>query len=266
MMWDGSAHGSNLKTHPNAVVHGRHANVQARRRPADGVATAPGELGLKTARMLINGQLGASVFSAAYAAHILLGGKDFYLSYSTVPFAVWLFAELVKAGAGGVRVQDVNYVPAESTATGRQWVSQVDEYRWRPRALQRLSPYVYAMTYTVVPQDKHFRAQQPASGAFDDDGEGDGCDDDDGDGEALLALVRGPASGACQQGRLPLHPDHPFASTHMARRYRHCVVPQLIGDAPARPGDGEDVTDDQEAYAAFVLGESGRHATVRNVQ
>ena len=181
--------------------------------------------------MLITGQIGASVFSAPYAAHILLGGKDYHLSFQTAPLQSWLFVEEVRRGSGGPRDQDALFTPAGRSLTGRAWVSQLDDYRWRPEALGGLSPYLFVMWFVIE------KPRRRASGGADSDADG-------GDG----------AAADDDSTRLRLNAAHPRSATHIVRLRQHPVVPQLLSDAPARPGDSDDVSDDHEAYAAFVFG------------
>lgn len=222
---------------------------QLRRAPAEGSTTGPGEVGLKTARMLINGQIGASVYSAAYCAHILLGGKDCYTSFSCVPFAVWLFTECVMSGAGGDKACDANFTAAPMGSTGARWVSHLDDYKGRPRELRAMSPYVWTMCYKIEKQNKAF-LETPADLALDEDAEGS----EGADGSPSSSASRASPRKSVAARRLRLHPDHPRCTTHMAVRLRQPVVPQLLSDAPVRPTDSEEHTREHDVYAAFVLG------------
>jgi len=132
-------------------------HVQTRRDDAAANATDPGEFGLRTVRMVINGQIGASAFSAAYAAHILLGGRDFDVSFTTAPLATFQFVETVRPGSARRRSSNVMYEANQrSDDNGRIFSSQFDDYRDRPSELRDFSPYLYTMWFRVEARDDHF--------------------------------------------------------------------------------------------------------------
>lgn len=140
-------------------------HVQTRRDDAAANATDPGEVGLRTVRMVINGQIGASAFSAAYAAHILLGGSDFDVSFTTAALATFQFVEAVKPGAARRRSSTVTHeANGRCDDNGRMFSSQFDDYRFRPAELRDLSPYVYIMWFKVEARDEHFG--MPISGPY----------------------------------------------------------------------------------------------------
>jgi len=82
---------------------------------------------LRTLRVLVNRQIGSSVYPSAYAAYMLLGGQDAYCSFITAVFATYQFVEAVKTGVGGARGSDVTYTPVSNAGSGKAWTSQYDD-------------------------------------------------------------------------------------------------------------------------------------------
>jgi hypothetical protein len=190
-----------------------------------GVASAsgPGHRALRLVRMLINRQLGASVFSSAYAAYSLLGGEDGYVS---APVAVLPPAQFVAAVRQDptVPTADVTYVAGGGGDNRRNWGSAFDDYRYRPACLRDLSPYEFTMYFNTKAR---FRFNdEPADDEFDD----------------LTANQWAFAEG------------HPHRADRFVLKRRVPVVPNLFMDPPPRPGPDEEIGDRHAAYAAYMLG------------
>lgn len=98
--------------------------------------------------MMVNRQIGASSFPAAYAAHILLGGSDYTVSHETASLPV---AEFVNAVWPCVaeEARTTTFVPTVQEPGRRAWASAYDNYRLRPPLLRDVSPYMYTMWFTL---------------------------------------------------------------------------------------------------------------------
>lgn len=98
--------------------------------------------------MMVNRQIGASSYPAAYAAYILLGGDDYKLSHETVSLPVAEFVHAVWPCVAET-ARATTFVPTAREPGRRAWTSAYDNYRLRPPLLRDVSPYVYAMWFTM---------------------------------------------------------------------------------------------------------------------
>lgn len=83
---------------------------------------------MRTLRVVINRQIGSAVFPSAFAAYILLGGRDAYCSFETVPLSTYRHVEEVKKSATESSAGGETY-EAVVTDNGVAWTSQHDDYR-----------------------------------------------------------------------------------------------------------------------------------------
>jgi hypothetical protein len=173
--------------------------------------------------MLINRQLGASVFSSAYAAYCLLGGEDGYVSAPVAGLPPAQFVAAVRQDPT-VPTADVTYVAGGAGDNRRNWGSAFDDYQYRPACLRDLSPYEYTMCFNTNVRTRF--NDEPGDDTFAD----------------LTA-----SQWALEEG-------HPHRADKYVLKRRVLVVPNVYMDPPPRPGSEEEVGDRHAAYAAYMLG------------
>ena len=132
--------------------------------------------------------------------------------------------------------------PKRARSTKEALVSNVDDYRMRPKGLEYVSPFLYSMFPMKQKKDTYYKAQQATQNE-------NGTEGGDVDGDAS---GRPHASRAIE--RLSLPDEHPQSSTHVVRRMRMYRLPYFIRDPPLRPAMESDAVKDKETYAAFFIG------------
>jgi hypothetical protein len=173
--------------------------------------------GLRLIRMVCNRQLGASTYPASYAAHVVLGGDDGYVSSQTAGLPVSLFVAALSSQAADAG-EETSFEPAAATDAGRIWVSLLDDYQHRPAALRNLSPYEFVVLFNKTPVSSTEEA-----------------------------------AGVMRSGRWRFAPEHPQYDTRVLATRQRLHVPQLYMDPPHRPDSSDDIGDEHRAYAAYFL-------------
>ena len=211
----------------------------------DDAHAVPGQRGKLALRRVLNRLSASQTIPATLAAYFLRGNGDSYHTWTTVPLAPWLFVQPLLPDASATAGQQLAYATlgADRGPEGIRvrWTSPKDDYDHRPPELRAYSPYVFFMWWVVEVQDDAFRAQCTGS-------------------------LRRESRGRPTLDRLPLARSHPREATHMARKRDKPALPQLLGDAPARPSNDVDIGESHDRYAAFILGVLAADTDVRSLR